>query len=94
MSITDSDIREATVELGARLALHEFLLEKILVLAALNSGSDPLIRLRETRASLTQARHVKPNGMDSLTLEVMSRFQDQMTAFFDKVERRVRDETG
>ena len=31
MSITDSDIREAIVDLGARLALHEFLLEKILV---------------------------------------------------------------
>ena len=94
MSITDSDIREAIVELGARLALHEFLLENILVLAALNSVGDPLMRLRETRASLTQASHAKPNGMNSLTQEVMGRFQDQMTAFFDKVERRVRDETG
>ena len=92
--ITDSDIMEAITDLGARLVLHEFLLEKILVLAALNSGSDPLMRLRETRASLTEASYAKPNGMDSLTLEVMSRSQDQMTAFFDKVERRVRDETG
>jgi len=92
MSITDSDIRQAIVDLGARLALHEFLLEKILVLAALHSGSDPLMRLRETREGAA-SRHAKPNGMDSLTQEVMSRFQDQMTAFFDKVERRVRDET-
>ena len=93
MSITDSDIREAIVDLGARLALHEFLLGKILVLAALNSGGYPLMRLRETREGAA-LRHEKPNEMDSLTQEVMSRFQDQMTAFFDKVERRVRDETG
>ncbi len=94
MSITDSEIREAIVELGARLALHEFLLEKILVLAALNSGKDPLIRLRETRANLSQVRRPKPRGDAALTLAVMSRFQDQMTVFFDRVERRVRDETG
>jgi len=94
MTITDSDIREAIIDLGARLALHEFLLEKILLLAALSSGRDPLLRLRETRTSLSQARSAKPNGEAALTQEVMSRFQDQMTAFFDKVERRVRDEIG
>ena len=93
MRITDSDIREAIVDLGARLALHEFLLEKILVPAALNSGSDPLMRLRETREGAAP-RHAKPNGMDNQTLEVMNRFQAQMTAFFDNLERRVRDETG
>lgn len=94
MSITDSDIREAIVDLGARLALHEFLLEKILVLAALNSKGDPLIRLRETRASLSRAGNATPSGDAALTLEVMSRFQVQKTAFFNKVERRVRDEIG
>ena len=77
--ITDSDIMEAITDLGARLVLHEFLLEKILVLAALNSGSDPLMRLRETRASLTEASYAKPIGRAAMELDAISRFQDQMT---------------
>ena len=40
--ITDSDIMEAITDLGARLVLHEFLLEKILVLDSITDKDTPL----------------------------------------------------